>query len=54
MPRILMGVHFFALERPIIKSKGRTLRTMVRTRVCVNTGRVVCDSRHIRQEIVCV
>ena len=37
MPKILRGIHFFALERPKMKCKQRTVRTTVRTTVRMNT-----------------
>ena len=40
-PRILRGFHFFALERPIKKSDGRTACTTASTTVCMNTGRFI-------------
>ena len=50
-PRILRGFHFFALEHPKMKCKGRTARTTAGRTVRMNTGRVVSYSRQYKQEI---
>ena len=51
MPKILRGVHFFALEHPKMKSKGRTARTTASRTGRTNTGRVVSHSGQYKQEI---
>ena len=33
-PKILKGIHFFALEYPNMKFKGRTARTTASTTIC--------------------
>ena len=48
--KISCRFHFFVLEHSQMMSDGRTVRTTVRMPMRMNTGRVVCDSRHIRQE----
>ena len=50
-PKISRGFHFFALEHPKMKYKGRTARTTVGRTVRMNTGRVVSHSRQYKQEI---
>ena len=50
-PRILRGFHFFALEHPKMKFKGRTACTTASRTVCMNTGRVASHSGQYKQEI---
>ena len=47
MPKILRGIHFFALERPKLKCKQRTVSTTVRTTLRMNT-----ELQHHREEPV--
>ena len=51
-PRILRGVHLFALECPEMKWKGRRVHTTASRTVGMNTWRVVSHSRQYKQEIV--
>ena len=50
-PKISRGIHFFALECPEMKCKGRTAHTRVSRTVRMNKGRVVAHSRQYKQEI---
>ena len=50
-PTISRGFHFFAVEHPKMKAKGRTARTTAGRTVCMNTGRVVSHSKQYKQEI---
>ena len=47
-PKISKEIRFSAPEGPIMKSKGRTARTTASRTVCMNTGRVVGESRLIK------
>ena len=50
-PKISRGVHFFALEHPKMKCKGRTARTTASRTVCMNTRMVVSHGGQYKQKI---
>ena len=51
-PRILRGVHIFAIENPKMKFRWCTVCTTVRMAARMNTGRVGAHSEQYKQEII--
>ena len=47
-PKISPRVHILTLEHPLMKFKGCATRTTASYTVCMNTGRVVGESRPIK------